>query len=122
MRRTSTGLIGFYERLLDRLRFRQPYQPPEPLRTIDLVGLDSSVNPEEPQVFSQAPTPPLASPIFVPARLPICRELPGDCWNVALVRCRSAAVAAAAGTGSFISTKRKSRCIETGSWDPEGAG
>jgi len=58
MRRTSTGLIGFYERLLDRLRFRQPYHPPQPLRQVDLVGSASSGSPEQPQVFGQAPTPP----------------------------------------------------------------
>jgi len=61
MRRTSSGLIGFYERLLDRLRFRQPYQPPQrPLHSVDLVGMDSGGSPEMLQVFGQAPTPPPA--------------------------------------------------------------
>jgi len=66
MRRTSTGLIGFYERLLDRLRFRQPYQPPQPIRSVDLVGSASSGKPDQPQVFGQAPSSP---PEFAPDAL-----------------------------------------------------
>ena len=61
MRRNSTGLIGLYERLLDRLRHRQPYQPSQPLRSVDLVGSANSGRPEQPQVFgqiAQTPSPP----------------------------------------------------------------
>jgi HlyD family secretion protein len=57
MRRPTTGLIGFYERLLDRIRFRQPYQPSPPPRPVDLVGSATSSSPEQAQVFGQAPTP-----------------------------------------------------------------
>ena len=57
MRRNSTGLTGFYERLLDRLRHRKTYQPPQPLRSVDLVGSATSGSPEQPQVFGQDPSP-----------------------------------------------------------------
>ena len=62
MRRHSTGLTSLYERLLDRLRHRKTYQPPQPLRSVDLVGSDNHASPEEPQVFGQAASPPPSQP------------------------------------------------------------
>lgn len=84
MRRNSNGLTGFYERLLDRLRHRQPYQPPQPLRSVDLVGSASSGSPEQPQVFGQASSPPPSQPpepakdaLTNPFQASISRTTPG---------------------------------------------
>jgi len=84
MRRNSNGLTGFYEHLLDRLRNRKTYKPPQPLRSVDLVGTSSSGSQEQPRVFGQAPTPPPSQPpeppkaaLTNPFQASISRAAPG---------------------------------------------